>query len=115
MAKEYPEHGSWAPINVGGYSTSHVGGPAHAEKDQPKEAKGNETAHQKSLRESGHTEMGAAARRPLEHNRAESVPHAIPEIHRGSKGLDITNASEQKHEYSKVHAEERDWTTGSTK
>ena len=113
MSKDYPEVGSWAPINVGGYNTSHVGGPAHAEANQPKEAKGNSKAHEKSVRESGHKEMRKEVGEPLYHDERDKSPHSVPPIHRDSKGLDVTNAAEKHHaEYATTKGEERDWTTG---
>jgi hypothetical protein len=107
----------WTLNNGPTYDGSKVGGPAHAEANQPKEAKGNSKAHEKSVRESGHTPMSDAARRPLEHNRAEPVPHAIPPIHRGAKGLDVTNAGkEQAERMGSTSAAARDWGhAGSTK
>ena len=112
MSKGHLGNG-WTPHHGAAYESSRSK-PQHAEKDQPKEAKGNSKAHEKSVHESGHKEMRKEVGEPLHHDERDKSPHAVPPIHRGSKGLDVTNAAEKHHaEYATTKGEERDWTTGS--
>jgi len=72
----------------------------------------------RAVRESGHKDVSKEAHTHIRHNDApkERSPVEIPEAHRGSKGLDVTNPAE-KHaaDYGSTKAAKRDWTTGSTK
>lgn len=79
MKQNLPETGSWQThSSQTGYSTSHVGGPAQAEANQPKEAKGNSKAHEKALRESGHKDIRAHVGKPLHHDASDAVPIKVP-------------------------------------
>jgi hypothetical protein len=68
-----------------------------------------ESSGQRAVRESGHKDASHHARTPLHHDARDTSPVSIPEVHRGEKGLDVTNTGKTGQEFAKVHAEEREW------